>query len=61
MIALPSSEGVTLDIGCNARCHCEESLQYNPVCGKGMTYYTACHAGCDSQTANHSDVSKPFI
>jgi hypothetical protein len=32
---------------CNMNCHCD-NLKYTPVCSEtnGMTYYSACHAGC---------------
>lgn len=41
-----------LTAGCNNNCHCD-SVQYNPVCDSntGKTFYSACHAGCQSYDA----------
>ena len=41
---------------CNRNCTCD-NLKYMPVCSEtnGMTYYSACHAGC-SQVFNDSKV-----
>jgi Kazal-type serine protease inhibitor domain len=34
---------------CNSDCHCE-FVKYSPVCGNdGMTYISACHAGCRNE------------
>jgi hypothetical protein len=42
---------------CNKNCTCD-NLKYTPVCSEtyGMTYYSACHAGC-SYVFNNSKVS----
>ncbi|EDO41892.1 predicted protein, partial [Nematostella vectensis] len=34
-----------LSLLCNAECDCS-LVEYNPVCSAGVTYYSACHAGC---------------
>lgn len=36
---------------CNQQCGCE-NLKYAPVCleESGLTFYTACHAGCSTVT-----------
>ncbi|XP_022102752.1 solute carrier organic anion transporter family member 5A1-like [Acanthaster planci] len=37
---------VNLTSSCNALCKCQE-WDYNPICGSnGLTYFSACHAGC---------------
>jgi len=38
---------------CNRNCSCD-NLKYTPVCSKmnGMTYYSACHAGCNYVFSN---------
>lgn len=38
---------------CNADCHCD-FVKYSPVCGDdGLTYISACHAGCSSVSVNN--------
>ena len=35
---------------CSAECSCDEQ-KFNPVCGAdGFVYYSACHAGCTTQS-----------
>jgi len=35
---------------CSDRCVCDEEI-FSPICGAdGVTYYSACHAGCRNQT-----------
>ncbi|KAJ9574436.1 hypothetical protein L9F63_025920, partial [Diploptera punctata] len=43
---------------CNSGCHCD-NLKYMPVCSKttGITYYSACHAGCRSVYNNSKGFS----
>lgn len=35
---------------CNSACNCD-FVKYSPVCGGGLTYISACHAGCKSSSA----------
>lgn len=35
------------DFTCESDCHCD-FVRYSPVCAEGMTYTSACHAGCTS-------------
>lgn len=37
------------DLICESDCHCE-FVRYSPVCSNGITYISACHAGCTSST-----------
>ncbi|PNF14783.1 hypothetical protein B7P43_G07610 [Cryptotermes secundus] len=43
-----TGEGLQLINDCNTNCHCD-NLRYTPVCSgaSGVTYYSACHAGCN--------------
>lgn len=35
---------------CSDRCVCDEEM-FSPICGvDGITYFSACHAGCRNQT-----------
>ncbi|PAA82246.1 hypothetical protein BOX15_Mlig020478g2 [Macrostomum lignano] len=42
-----------LNVSCNAACHCG-SLSYDPACDAltGTTYFTPCHAGCQSKQSS---------
>ncbi|KAL7985647.1 hypothetical protein Chor_004217 [Crotalus horridus] len=45
---------------CNMECHCLRET-YNPVCGNnGITYYSACHAGCKKASINHDSREKVY-
>lgn len=46
------------DLTCESNCHCE-FVRYSPVCADGMTYISACHAGCTSSMRQASDISSP--
>lgn len=40
---------------CNSNCSCARSY-YDPVCGAdGVQYFSACYAGCSSQSSDHVD------
>ena len=41
---------------CNSNCGCQ-SVKYDPVCYEplGLTYYSACHAGCTASFI-HNDI-----
>uniref|UniRef100_A0A1Q3FNY0 Solute carrier organic anion transporter family member n=1 Tax=Culex tarsalis TaxID=7177 RepID=A0A1Q3FNY0_CULTA len=50
---MPLVEGrLNLSTVCNSRCHCE-GIPYSPVCHEdtGITFFSACHAGCDQWNA----------
>lgn len=45
---------VNFDGDCNAECHCD-FVRYSPVCGvDGITYTSACHAGCSEVMTKNS-------
>lgn len=49
-----NSVKVNFDATCNADCHCD-FVRYSPVCGTdGLTYTSACHAGCNAVTTRNS-------
>ncbi|XP_038052043.1 solute carrier organic anion transporter family member 5A1-like [Patiria miniata] len=51
-----SFHNVNLTSSCNAPCSCQE-WDYYPVCGSnGLTYFSACHAGCLEQRDLPADV-----
>ncbi|XP_055644235.1 solute carrier organic anion transporter family member 74D isoform X2 [Toxorhynchites rutilus septentrionalis] len=72
---MPLVQGrLNLTTKCNSRCHCD-GVPYSPVCHEetGITFFSACHAGCDSwnakdkyydqctcQNENYSPITKPW-
>ena len=55
VLSCSSLDIVNLTSQCNAACDCDPSL-YNPVCGtNGVTYYSACHAGCTEASEHMSN------
>jgi sodium-independent organic anion transporter len=43
----------TLTAACNLGCDCR-AASFSPVCADGVTYFSACHAGCTEQAGTHS-------
>lgn len=53
--ALPASAGGPLLGECNDGCRCDPD-RYKPVCGSdGLNYFSACHAGCDTERQDCAD------
>ncbi|XP_062545506.1 solute carrier organic anion transporter family member 74D isoform X2 [Armigeres subalbatus] len=65
---------LNLTAPCNSQCHCDD-IPYSPVCQEetGITFFSACHAGCDAwnptekyydkctcQNENYSPITKPW-
>ena len=49
-----SSSPLQLDSKCNQACNCT-GVNYDPVCGGPLTYFSPCYAGCD-QNENQNKV-----
>lgn len=72
---MPLVEGrLNLSTACNSQCHCD-GVPYSPICQEetGITFFSACHAGCDAwdakgkyydqctcQNENYSPITKPW-
>ncbi|XP_065073766.1 solute carrier organic anion transporter family member 74D [Ochlerotatus camptorhynchus] len=72
---MPLVQGrLNLSTTCNSQCHCD-GIPYNPICQEetGITFFSACHAGCDAwdakgkyydrctcQNENYSPITKPW-
>ncbi len=42
---------------CNANCACDRG-DFDPVCAGGVTYFSACYAGCSAVTVGSSELSQ---
>ena len=50
---------VNLTATCNSDCLCD-NIEYNAICGSdGITYYSPCHAGC--QTSHFDNQSFTYV
>ncbi|XP_053691720.1 solute carrier organic anion transporter family member 74D [Sabethes cyaneus] len=72
---MPLVQGrLNLSTACNSHCHCD-GIPYSPICQEetGITFFSACHAGCDMwnatgkfydqctcQNENYSSVKAPW-
>lgn len=72
---MPLVQGrLNLSTTCNSQCHCD-GIPYSPICQEetGITFFSACHAGCDAwdakgkyydqctcQNENYSPLTKPW-
>ena len=54
LCSFDSTLSTSLNVSCNDKCGCANSLQYNPICGDGVTYFSPCHAGCSRGTSRNN-------
>ncbi|XP_059483092.1 solute carrier organic anion transporter family member 74D [Neocloeon triangulifer] len=47
-----------LNSECNSGCACPADIRFSPVCIEGTTFYSACHAGCDTQYAGLEGIQR---
>ncbi|XP_070535210.1 solute carrier organic anion transporter family member 2A1-like [Ptychodera flava] len=56
-----SDQGIST-VSCNSKCMCPSNSPFNPVCGSdGVTYFSACHAGCAARQQTSVQTGKRIL